>query len=150
MRIGIDIHGVLDRSPQKYIELAQSLRCMNNFYERDNEVHIITGPPKEKALQELSLIARAYNQGRPFWDHVHSIVDWVKDNHIPHYYDDKGQLWTEDEDEWNMIKGKVASAYKLDLHFDDTLKYKEYFDPGVFVHVERVGEKIDFMKVPLS
>lgn len=150
MRLGIDIHGVLDRHPKKFIALAKNIRGMNNFHDTNNEVHIITGPPKEKALEELGLIARVYNNSRPFWDHVHSIVDWVKDNHIPHYYDEIGQLWTEDETDWNMMKGKIASAHKIDLHFDDTLKYKEYFDPGVFVYVERVGQKIDFMKVPLS
>ena len=131
MRIGIDIHGVLDHHPEKFIKLAKFTRKNGGF------IYIITGPKKEKALKELYHIADGYNSGYCFWDEVYSIVDYIKTNKIPHHYTDDGYLWTNKEEDWDKIKGELARNLELDLHFDDSENYRKYFPAGVFCHVER-------------
>jgi hypothetical protein len=136
-RIGIDIHGVLDHHPEKFIKLAKCILVLQNFYSTDVQVHIISGPKKETIMKELSWLCRKHNQSRPFWTEVHSIVDYIKENDIPHYYTDDGHLWTKDKSDWDRVKGKIAKDLDLDLHFDDSAEYEEHFPPGVFSHVKR-------------
>lgn len=140
MRIGLDIHGVLDHHPERFIKLAYTNMASAYGVDRNKEnfkVIILTGPTKEKALAELEQIAFKYNGGYQFWDEVYSIVDYIVDNNIPHHYNDKGRLWTNKLEDWDEVKGKLAKELKLDLHFDDSLEYEKYFPPGVFCHVKR-------------
>lgn len=137
MRIGLDIHGVLDHHPEKFIALAKNIRALNNYYQTDNQVFILTGPPIERAEKELIELANKYNNGYQFWDDIWSIVDYIKANNIPHHYVDEKHLWTDKKEDWNRIKGVLAEALRLDLHFDDSIEYAKYFPSGVFCHVER-------------
>lgn len=131
MRIGIDIHGVLDHHPERFIKLAMAARKSNGV------VHILTGPSSDKAAIELNRLAEEYNGGEVFWHMIHSIVDHVVDNDIPHVVKEDGHVWTMVHDDWNRVKGDISKELNLDLHFDDSKEYEPYFEPGVFCHVER-------------
>lgn len=102
---------------------------------------IITGPSKEKALTELKDFADKYNDGYQFWTEVYSIVDYIKENDIPHFEDEKGHVWALKDQDWNSVKGKLAIELGLDLHIDDTEEYGEYFPPGVFLHLKNKDKK---------
>jgi hypothetical protein len=144
MRIGIDIHGVLDHHPEKFIKLAYSIhdafRNRSGFGEDISDqycVHVLTGPTRKKAEKELFVLADRYNKGVRFWDEIHSIVDYVIENNIPHHHTEDGHVWTDKEEDWDRVKGELASKLNLDLHYDDSEAYRKYFPAGVFCHVER-------------
>jgi hypothetical protein len=143
MRIGLDIHGVLDHHPEKFIKLAYTIMGCADGYEKEDperenfKVFVITGPKKEKAIKELEAIANKYNGGYQFWDEVYSIVDYIIENDIPHIEKESGHIWTLVHKDWNEAKGKISKELELDLHFDDSVEYEEYFEPGVFCHVKR-------------
>ena len=137
MKVGIDIHGVLDHHPEKFIEFARQIKHLGCYYPSENMVYIVTGLSREKALKELQVFADQYAYGIPFWDEVYSIVDYVKENNIPHHYTEDGHLWTNNKDDWDAVKGMISRKLKLDLHFDDSPEYEEYFEPGVFCLVKR-------------
>lgn len=127
MRLGLDIHGVIDKYPDKMIKLAQ------DTLEKGGRVYIITGPPVETARKELSAIMAERLMVRPFWTQIFSIVDYMKLKGIPNYTDTNGHVWALREHDWNAVKGKIAKELALDLHIDDSPAYGEYFPPGVFV-----------------
>jgi hypothetical protein len=131
MRLGLDIHGVIDTYPEKMIELAQ------NTIKLGGKVFIITGPPIQKAKPELFNIMDKYGVKTPFWDKIYSIVDYMKENGIRTRVDSEGQVWAINDEDWNAVKGKIAKDIQLDLHIDDTEAYGEYFPPGVFCHMKR-------------
>ena len=126
MRLGLDIHGVIDKYPEKMIKLAQ------DTLKRDGRVYLLTGIDGETARQEMINLMSKHMITKPFWNQIYSIVDFIKQKNIPHHFDKNGNLWTLREREWNSVKGKIAVELALDLHIDDSEKYGEYFPPGVF------------------
>ena len=129
MNLGLDIHGVLDHHPKKYIELAMCVRAGAPA----NKVYVITGPSKDKARQELL----ALSNGLIFWDEIHSISDYIRENNVPFTEDERGHLWTLTTDDWDKVKGTICKQLKIDLHIDDSPNYEKYFPPGVFCCVKR-------------
>ena len=122
MRIGLDIHGVLDHHPEKYIELAKCVRAGAPA----NRVYVITGPSKEKAREELLVLSKGFI----FWDEIYSIVDYIKEHNIPHTTTKDGKVWTLVNEDWNKVKGLLCEELKLDLHIDDSVEYEQYFPAG--------------------
>jgi len=112
-KIGIDIHNVIDADPQFFSMFTQDLISMGW------EVHILTGPPKEKALKELLM-----------WDikftHLFSISDYHIAMGTPINYDGKGNPWM-DKDAWDRTKGDYCFREGILLHIDDTERYQQYF-----------------------
>ncbi|MDD3412583.1 MAG: hypothetical protein PHY47_01150 [Lachnospiraceae bacterium] len=143
MRIGLDIHGVLDHYPEKFIKIAieniQAKGAAAKIAEAQDlyRNYVITGPTRAKALKELQALADQYNGGQPFWDEVFSIVDYIVENDIPHTVDEKGHVWTLVNEDWNKVKGILAKELKLDIHYDDSMEYEQYFPAGVFCYVRR-------------
>ncbi len=127
MRLGLDIHGVIDTYTDQMIKLAQDV------LDNGGRVYIITGPPVEVARKELAAIMAQRLMTKPFWSQVFSIVDWMKLKNIPHYTKPDGTVWALREHDWNAVKGQIAVELSLDLHIDDSPQYGEYFPPGVFV-----------------
>lgn len=126
MRLGLDIHGVLDKYPEKMIKLAQETMA------NGGRVYIITGPPGELARKELIALMTTHMISKPFWNQIFSIVDYIKEKKIPNYTDINGHVWALREHDWNAVKGSIAKEIALDLHIDDSPQYAEYFPPGVF------------------
>jgi hypothetical protein len=146
MILGLDIHGVLDHHPERFIKRALENWEAKSQAPRIHEAqstymnYVITGPRREKALKELQVLADKFNGGKPFWDEVYSIVDFIVENNIPHTTDEKGHVWTLVNEDWNKVKGILASKLKLDMHYDDSMDYEPYFPPGVFCYVKRRRE----------
>lgn len=144
MKLGLDIHGVIDKYPEKMIKLAQDTMA------RGGRVYIITGPPADKARQEMIDLMTTHHVSKPFWNQIYSIVDWMKQKGIPHWTDPKGHVWALREKDWNSVKGQIAVELGLDLHIDDSEEYGEYFPPGVFVHMKNKDKKNVRTNVALS
>lgn len=114
MKIGFDIHGVIDAYPELFEQLSRKLKA------EGHEIYIITGEPKETA--EPTVI-----EAGVIYDHFFSIVDYhIQQKTSSLRQDDKGHYWV-DRNVWLATKGDIAKQVQLDVHFDDQLEYFEYF-----------------------
>ncbi len=114
LRIGIDIHGVLDTNPAFFSELT------NLLVSSGNEVHVLTGSKEteeiHKQLKDMGIK----------WTHFFSITDYCASNGVHVWYDEKNTPWM-DKDEWEKAKGKYCVDANIDLHIDDTISYGDHF-----------------------
>lgn len=125
MRLGIDIHGVIDKHRNFFAELTHALKRDKV----DHQVHILTGPSKNKLKpEELEGI---------WYTHFFSIVDYLKaQGEIPWYKEvdnTRSDPWFDNLDLWNKAKGVYAAEHKLDLMIDDTTSYAEFFTTPIAI-----------------
>ena len=124
MKIGLDVHGVIDRYPDLFKELSMK------WVKEGHEVHIVTGSPFSEVVNITEDIPAT---------HYYSIVD----HHLLLGTDMilKENGWWMEGVEWDRSKGDYAKSIHLNLHFDDTLKYGLYFpqDYCTFIHVPKFG-----------
>ena len=116
MKIGIDIHGVLDTNPF-FKQMALSMR------HDGDEVHIITGTSIELALKDLEKL----DMHKGFhYTHLYSITDDLISRGIPVEWKDGNNPFFPYE-EWDKAKAEYCAKNGIDIHFDDTKRYGEYF-----------------------
>lgn len=119
MKVSFDLHGVLNDLPDVFQFLTEAI------IDKGGEVHIITGSTTEKALLELEELG--FKEG----------LNFTKVVGLPNYLEDLGcvsigvnrqfgNLEYSDTD-WNSAKGYYCKQNEINLHFDDTLEYGEYF-----------------------
>lgn len=115
LKIGLDVHGVIDRLPEVFGPLTQALVAQGH------EVHILTGPHKtpefEKQLRDLGVV----------WTHFLSIADYHTEQGNSVVYDDKGDPWV-DKDLWDRTKGEYCLREGIQLHIDDSDSYGQHFE----------------------
>lgn len=113
MKVGLDIHEVIDKFPEIFIPLTEK------WVNRGDEVHILTGQSLDEVKSNLQDI---------HYTHFFSIVDHHKKIGTSMWNDDpRGKGWWMDRDVWMRTKGQYAKGSGLDIHFDDSLEYAEYF-----------------------
>jgi hypothetical protein len=118
MRVGIDLHGVIDKEPEKMKMIMRSLMVMNI------PVHIISGPPESQIFKELEKLGLA--QGYHFhW--AHSVVDTLKRAGVKMWQDENGNWWADEESWWDS-KARICRDSEIDMLIDDSPKYKPAFD----------------------
>jgi hypothetical protein len=116
MRIGLDIHGVIDRDPDIFSMLSKWMRA------NGHEVHVLTG-------KELSL--NLYDELRKFgieYDRLFSITSFHKDTGVEVKY--KGGDPTQPLIEprlWNPTKADYCKWMGIGVHIDDSSCYGKYF-----------------------
>ena len=118
MKLGIDIHGVLDKHP----EIIKPL--MEMFIKSGNTVYIISGSPINKIfkeLKELRCIALKH------FHYAISIIDFLKSKGVKFRVDGGGNWWC-DEDTWWESKARICNELKIDVLIDDSKKYKPHFE----------------------
>ena len=116
MKIGIDLHGVLDKHPELMKPLMASLI-------KEHEVWIISGPPLKQIYDELD------NLGYKKDTHYHlvmSVVGYLQSRGIAMWQDEKRNWWS-DEKEWWSSKAKICGMLSIDILLDDSKKYAPYF-----------------------
>lgn len=125
MKIGLDIHGVIDRYPNRFKIISKEL------YYRGHDIHILTGQERTKCENFLSEFEIKYT-------HFYSIIDFHKDVGTKMWDDDmRGEGWWLAEDVWNRSKGEYAKKVKLDIHLDDNLEYGRFFpETCLFLHIQ--------------
>ena len=114
IKIGLDVHGVIDKYPEIFSKLSKE------WVEKGYEVHIITGQEWQTAVIQVVAAKITYT-------HHYSIVDHNRKlgRHL-YTRDDKQGIWM-DDDIWNRSKGAYAYSVHLDVHYDDSLTYVEHF-----------------------
>jgi len=121
MKLGLDVHGVVDTFPEVFRKLAQSI------IDAGGEVHIITGMTYEDAVK----LEGFEELGVPY-THFFSIVeqlteDGVKIDWLP--YGDGGRLLPYAPNEfWDPAKANYCDRVGIDMLIDDSAVYGEHFD----------------------
>ena len=114
MKIGLDIHGVINAKPELFSVLSKLI--VNSC----GEVHIITGElDSPKVRDELKNFGITYT-------HFFSISSYHLAIGTEVWYKDKNHPCM-DEVIWNSTKAIYCEKNKIDLHIDDSLIYGKYF-----------------------
>lgn len=116
MKLGFDIHGVLD-----IFEIFPKL--INQLIDDPSiEIHVITGLARAEAddvIGELIDLSRVK---------YFSIADYLMDQpDVDVTWDENGLPWA-DETAWNNAKANYCEAESIDILFDDSPAYIESFN----------------------
>lgn len=115
MRVGFDIHGVLDT-----FEIFREM--LTRYVEDPNaEVHVISGLESrhlEKEIGHLIDLSKV--------DCFFSVTDYLVEKGANVTWID-GMPWA-DEEEWNQAKAAYCRLKQIDLLFDDSPIYAPYFN----------------------
>lgn len=112
MKIGLDIHGVISKYPEFFLRFAK----MHLLW--GNEIHIITGSPKENAIKKLE----SFGFSTDYYTKIFSIVDHHRRKGTKMWKNKNGS-WEMDEKIWWNSKAIYWKTEKIDVHYDDSEKY---------------------------
>lgn len=127
MKIGLDIHGTIDRYPIYFREFSELA------VKAGHEVHIITGQP----WVQVGKKCRDWYHIK--YSHHFSIVDHHKKLGTKMWQDEKKTWWMEAED-WNRSKGDYIHRVGIGLHFDDNWEYVNWIpDTCTTIMVAKTG-----------
>lgn len=114
MKIGLDVHGVIDDNPVFWSAITESL------IKEGHEVHIITGHPlNSKLTDKLSRMNIKCSC-------LFSIVDYHKSIGTKMWQDQNGH-WFMNPEIWDRTKADYCAREGIDLHIDDSKVYGEFF-----------------------
>ena len=113
IKIGIDIHGVIDTNLNFFKVLTKLL------VDNGHEVHIITGA---KIGNEMPFLKKH----KIFYTHLFSITDHHIKNGTKIVWDKKDKPHL-DTYLWDKTKAEYCKKQKIDIHFDDSDIYKHFF-----------------------
>jgi hypothetical protein len=114
MRIGLDVHGVIDKQPEFFSFLSAML------IDAGHEVHIITG---QKLSTKLLLNLRKH---KIIWTKIHSITNFNEKRGVKIKYKGPNNPWM-DPRAWNSAKARICKEENIDVHFDDSCVYGNWF-----------------------
>jgi len=123
MKIGLDVHGVIDEMPG-FINLINSLLIKDNINNDTNhEIHIITGLTHKDFLKTPAVDGIEYT-------HFYSITDDLM-NKESYTLDIYGRPRF-DCYAWNIAKAEYCRKNEIDIMFDDSEIYGKYFQTPYF------------------
>jgi hypothetical protein len=118
MKIGIDLHGVLDMNPEVSRVVLKAL------IDAGHEIFIISGPP---LIEILNILTGLGLEAGIHYSDAYSIVGFLKEKNVKMWLDKKKTWWADDEDWWSA-KANISYNLKLDIMVDDSIQYARYFD----------------------
>lgn len=126
LKIGLDLHGVIDRNPQLFSDLTH--KFANDFF-------IITGEEITKKLfKEIDSYRIHYKQ-----ENVFSITSFHKHLGTPMTYLNHDPTQPHIDDEiWNRTKSVICKFLKLDYMIDDSKVYGKYFTKEYGVNTQYI------------
>jgi len=114
MILGLDIHGVIDKDPDKYAALARAVRS------KGGKVYIITGQSDTSELR-----SQLANFQMTF-DRLISIQDGLIEVGAPVMgYEESRPVFRSLD--WNGFKGSYCARNHVDLMIDNSPEYRQYF-----------------------
>lgn len=117
MKIGIDVHGVIDSAPEVFSRLTRILSIQGH------EIHIITGGELcDELLQKLDTLEITYHK-------VFSITSYHKKigTHMVFKNGDPSHPMIAPT-KWDPTKAEYCDKEGIDIHIDDSEVYKRYFE----------------------
>ena len=130
LKVGLDIHGVVDTFPEKFKQLAYAL------VKDGAEVHIITGAKRDSTIEkELARTGIRFTHDFSIVEHLEAkgeCIEW------------RDGLPYADEDRWNSAKSEYCEKVGIDFMFDDSPIYLESFHDidTTYLHVINQERKI--------
>lgn len=123
LKVGLDVHGVIDTFPEIFRELSRILIT------NGHEVHVVTGLKKDGHIEEELAKAGIH------YTHYFSIVDQLEHDGVDIDWID-GLPWAPDE-EWNIAKRNYCDRVGMTVMIDDSYVYRDTFDDAdtVFLHL---------------
>lgn len=131
MKIGFDIHGVIDHNPEFFSILS------NKLIKAGHDVYIITG------LMKTDKVVNILKDFEIIYSHFFSVSDYLISIGKNVRFSDPDNPWF-DSDVWIKCKGEFCDKEGIDIHFDDTFEYGKYFKKTVFVNVVKVNKQHRF------
>lgn len=126
MKIGLDVHGVLDTHTNVFATIAKALVADGH------EVHIITGPSKAHAMKDLATLD--IKEG-VHYTHFCSIIDYRASQGVTVTWDDRGHGWLRSE-LWDSAKAEYCSENGVHIHIDDSEVYGKHFTQGIYLQLK--------------
>lgn len=128
IKVGIDIHGCIDRHPEFFSFFTQAVVIYLSKRQTQNQVHIITGSSWTPEIIELLEKYNIY-----YTDHF-SVADYLLEKgEAVTWKDSKNPFF--DNDVWNKAKAEYCERNKIDFHFDDSDSYGQYFKTTKYIKV---------------
>jgi len=118
MKIGVDLHGVIDSNPELFKRILSTLTLSGKV-----GVYIVSGPPKVDIIAELEELGFEEDL---HYKEVYSIVDFLKESGVVMWQNEKGRWWSNDED-WMASKARICDKLHLDAMIDDKEMYRNAF-----------------------
>ena len=118
MKIGVDLHGVIDSNPELFKRMLSTLTLSGKV-----EIYIVSGPPKVDIIAELEELGF---EEELHYEEVYSIVDFLKESGVVMWQNEKGRWWSNDED-WMASKARICDKLSITWMIDDKEMYKPAF-----------------------
>lgn len=119
MKYGFDFHGVLDHEQDTYRDMAKK------FLEEGHDVYLITGTMDcdllNKQLETAGIIKGVH------YNKFFSVSDYLIEQGFECTFIREGNPYFGDIEEWDAAKGYFCATEGIDMHWDDTKDYEEYF-----------------------
>lgn len=112
IRIGVDLHGTLDRDPVVIGAALLDARRGGVF------VFVVSGPPRETIVAELAAIGLFRGV---HYDDTGSIVDNLIGRGVDIRLEENG--WWTDDAHWWGAKGVICRESSIDVLIDDRVEY---------------------------
>lgn len=127
MKLGLDIHGVIDTNPEFFVTMAKACRAAGH------EVHIITGGSNDNDWIKNELLG--YNDGEVWWNALFSIKDHLRDAKA-FTCEELGiaSKWPFPELTWNIVKSEYCRENQIDMMIDDMPEYLVHFTTPYMQH----------------
>lgn len=131
MKIGFDLHGVIDKYPEMiHSIMAFLIRTRNSFC-------VVSGPSYQHIKNELMKIGFVF----PVVGYVdiYSVVDFLRESGVKTWQDENGDTWADEENWWDA-KAKICQKENIDYMIDDSEKYRSAFEltKCKFIHINEL------------
>jgi len=117
LKIGVDLHGVIDANPEAFKAIAFLLM------QTGNELYIISGPPIAQVEHELYKLGVAKDI---HYTALYTIVNYLMSINANMWQDEKGTWWASEKNWWGS-KARIAAHLELDMMIDNMAQYQPYF-----------------------
>ena len=114
LKIGLDIHGCIDKYPHLFERLSA------DWVRMGNEVHIITGNMKTPE------IVKQLAEWKISYTHFYSVSDDLLAKGKATHWTSPNDPWFH-ADDWNPAKAKYCRDNQIDIHYDDSDEYGKHF-----------------------
>lgn len=134
MKLGLDIHGVIDAKPEMFAELTSAL------VRGGHEVHILTGPRITDELRsELKNMGIMYT-------HIFSITSYHEGIGTDIEWDAQGNPHMSAY-LWDKTKADYCKRMQIDLHLDDSDTYSYFFKTPYARFYSKTTERVKKMEI---
>lgn len=122
IRLGLDLHGVIDVDPKFFSALARQM------LDRGHEVYIVTGREDTEELWHELCEAGMAGVHHKYYNGILSITSFRKEQGVPvSYLEGRKSQPMMDPKVWNPTKAVLCASAGIDIMIDDSTLYEPFF-----------------------